>query len=482
MQQGSVAVIGGGMTGLVAARRLARSGCAVTVYEAGDRLGGQVRTVEFMGHRVDVGAESLHLAGPNVELLDELGLTDDLVVADSTFVWIWDGARRRRLPAGMGPAGPTRLWPIVRSGALSPFGLARAALEPLLPAPREAQGGIGSDGSVGSFITSRFGAEVTDRLVDPVLGSLHAGDVGRLSLRAATPMLAAKAARNRSMLIGSARARHAAGASAAVPAFVTLPGGLSDLVDRVLDGCDVEVRLGTRVHALEHIGDGFRLSVGPHSGDRVEGPHGGPCDGAHDGVVVALPAVPAAGLLRSLLGADAEPLSTLRTASVATVVVAWDAREAKACGALRATGVLTPSKAGTLMKAATFLSTKWPQMRDPHHYLFRLSAGRVGEHRIGSVSDEELVAAMLEELRAVTGLTGSPLQAQVYRWPDALPQLEVGHLEKIAAVRRALARIPGIQLAGAAYDGLGISSCVAAGRRSAEALIAELDLDVEVPI
>jgi oxygen-dependent protoporphyrinogen oxidase len=463
MQQGSVAVIGGGMTGLVAARGLAERGCAVTLYEAADRLGGQVRTVDVMGHLVDVGAESLHLAGPNVDLLDELGLTDQLIVAESSFVLIWDGARRRRLPAGMGPAGPTRLWPIVRSGSLSPLGMARAALEPVLPASTEQRSDTRADSSVGSFITERFGAEVTDRLVDPVLGSLHAGDVDRLSLRAATPMLAAKAARNRSLLLGSARKGHAA------PSFVTLPGGLSSLVDRILLGSEVNVRLGTRVEALERVGSAYALGTGSSERD------------SFDGVVVALPAVPAVKLLQPLLGTDAEPLTTLRTASVATVVVAWDAAQAASCKALRATGILTPSKAGTLMKASTFLSTKWPQLRDPDLYLFRLSAGRVGEDRLGSLSDEELVTRMTDELRDATGLAGSPVHAQAYRWPDALPQLEVGHLDKMATVRSALARTPGVQLAGGAYDGLGISSCVAAGRRSAEALIAELALDEEVP-
>lgn len=134
MVQASIAVIGGGITGLVAARRLADAGQAVTLYEAGSRLGGQVRTEEILGHAVDVGAESLHLAGPTSQLLDQVGLTERLVTAEPSFVWIWDGAKRRRLPAGMGPAGPTRMWPIVRSGALSPLAMIRAGLEPLLPA------------------------------------------------------------------------------------------------------------------------------------------------------------------------------------------------------------------------------------------------------------------------------------------------------------------------------------------------------------
>lgn len=303
---------------------------------------------------------------------------------------------------------------------------------------------------------------MTDRLVDPVLGSLHSGDVHRLSMRAATPMLAAKATRNRSLLLGSARSSHAA------PSFVTFPEGLATLIDRVLVGTDVDVRLAAQVDAIEPGGGrSYRLVAG------------GTDQGDFDGVVVALPAAPALGLLRPLLGDDAQPLATLRTASVATVAMAWDASAAASCEALRATGILTPATAGTLMKAATFLSTKWPHLRPSDHVLLRLSAGRVGENRVASLSDDQLVDRMVEELRSATGLTGSPMLARVYRWPNALPQLEVGHLEKLATVRSALAQRPGLVLAGAAYDGLGISSCIAAGRRSAEALIDELALNEE---
>ena len=461
MVQASLAVIGGGVTGLVAARRLAGAGHDVTLFEAGARLGGQVRTVEMLGQPVDVGAESLHLAGPNAQLLDELGLTDQLITADSSFAWIWDGARRRRLPAGMGPAGPTRMWPIVRSGALSPLGMARAGLEPLLPATREQRTGAQGDVSVGSFIGRRFGAEVTDRLVDPVLGSLHAGDVHRLSMRAATPMLAAKAARHRSLLLGSVRSAHPA------PSFVTFANGLATLIDHILAGTNVRVRLSSPVETIARSGRRFRLVETGADGSEF------------DGVVVALPAAPALGLMQPLLGVDAAPLGTLRTASVATAVVAWDAASAASCDPLRATGILTPAKARTLMKAATFLSTKWPHLRHPDHVLFRLSAGRVGEQRVAALTDGQLVDQMVDELQRATGLTGSPLQAQVYRWPGAIPQLEVGHLEKLANVRAGLARLPGLALAGAAYDGLGISSCIASGHRGAEALIDELVLNEE---
>jgi oxygen-dependent protoporphyrinogen oxidase len=302
---------------------------------------------------------------------------------------------------------------------------------------------------------------VTDRLVDPVLGSLHSGDVHRLSMRAATPMLAAKAKRNRSLLLGSARSGHPA------PSFVTFPEGLSTLIDRILGGTDVDVRMAMPVDAIEPSGARYRLvAAGIDQGD-------------FDGVVLALPAAPALGLLQPLLGNDAAPLGALRTATVATVAVAWDASEVASCEAFQTTGILTPAKAGTLMKAATFLSTKWPHLRHPDHALLRLSAGRVGEHRVASLTDEQLVEQMVDELRRATGLAGVPTEAHVYRWADALPQLEVGHLEKLAVVRSALAQRPALALVGAAYDGLGISSCIAAGQRGADTMIDQLALNEE---
>lgn len=458
----TIAVVGGGVTGLVAARRLAKAGRAVTLFEAGDRLGGQVRTVDVLGRPVDVGAESLHLAGPAIsELLDELGLTDELITAESSFAWIWDGRRRRRLPAGVGPAGPTRLLPVVRAGVLSPLGMARAALEPVVPARTDWKR-PGGDLGVGPFVARRFGRQVADRLVDPVLGSLHAGDVDRLSLRAATPMLAAKAARHRSLLLGSA------GGPRGAPAFVSFPGGLVTMIDRILAETDVDVCLDTGVRAIEACVGGYALQ--DDLGDL----------GSFDGVIVALPAAPAARILRPLVGPAADGLEALRTASVATVAIAFPGRAAETCAALQATGMLTPSTTGSLLKAATFLGTKWAHLRDDDHFLVRLSAGRVGDERVAALDDRELVDQLLVEFGRATGLTVPPVHTHVERWPNALPQLEVGHLDRLATIRSHLATHAGLQVAGAAYDGLGIATCVRSGRDAADDLHSYLEIPSEV--
>jgi protoporphyrinogen/coproporphyrinogen III oxidase len=451
---GRVAVVGGGITGLVAARRLADTGARVTVLEAAPRVGGQVHTVHVIGLPIDVGAEALHVSAPQLAaLVDDLGLTDRLVRARPGNTRIWDGHRLLPLPAGVGPTAPTRLGPVVRSGVLSPRGLARAAMEPLVP------GGLPDDQdiSVGTFLSRRFGSQVTERLVDPVLGSLHAGDVTQLSLRAAVPQLAAVAGRHRSLVVA-----RRGGPKPPPPAFATFRDGLVALIDRLLDDVDVEVRTSTRVSAITPLARGYEVSTS---------------DGLvldADAVVVALPATVAAALLEPLAPGAEGILGSVRNATVATIVAAYPRSATDRIEAMRATGLLVPSTTGRALKAATFLSSKWPHLQHHDRFLVRLSAGRVGSPLVSSLDDEELVGALHADLAEATGLTATPVEVHVHRWPRALPQLEVGHLDRMAAVRDLLARHPGLVLAGASYDGIGIAACISSGNEAAATVATHL--------
>lgn len=445
----SVAVIGGGVAGLVAARRLALLGADVTLLEAGPRLGGQLRSEVVAGHPIDVGAEALHLAGPHVTgLVTELGLADELVTSAPGFSWIWTGRRLRRLPAGVGPAGPTRLAPVVTGRVLSPRGVLRAAAEPLIP-------GSVSEGdvSVGALLSKRFGRQVTERLVDPLLGSLHAGDVSRLSARAVTPQLVADATSRRSLLL----ARRGQATGVRVP-FATLPRGLGSLPDRLLGGTGVVVRRSTAARSIVPVKGRHRVEVGAGEALTV------------DAVVLAVPALVAGDLLEPVAPRAAAHLVGLRSASVVTVLAAYPRRAVEATPALRATGLLVPSSAGRLLKAATFLSSKWPHLSDPAHAFVRLSAGRAGSSAVADLDDEELVERLHGDLTDATGLATGPTEVHVCRWPNALTQLEVGHLERIESVRRELRDHPGIVLAGASYEGLGVSACVRSGLQAAAAV------------
>jgi oxygen-dependent protoporphyrinogen oxidase len=448
----SVAVIGGGITGLVAARALTARGARVTVLEAGSRLGGQIRSVAFAGHTVDVGAEALHIAGPHVgSLLDELGLRRDLVQANPGSAWIWTGRGLRRLPAGVGPAGPTRLRPLLQARILSPRGLVRAGLEPLIPGSTR-----GSDVAVGAFLSRRFGRQVTDRLVDPLLGSLHAGDVHRLSLRAATPYLAAQVDQHRSLLLAQ-RGRSQAGA----PSFVSFPQGLTRLIDALEADAGCTVRCDTRVEALTVVDTDSGCELRTASGESL----------AVDAAVLALPAHAAARLLAETAPEVASGLDGWRAASVVTAVVSYPAAAADAAPAMRASGLLLPSTSGRLLKAATFLTRKWPFLDDGERMLVRLSGGRAGSEEIAALDDAELVRRLHADLAEATGLGAEPLEVHVERWPRAMPQLEVGHLERLAAVRGALSARGPVVLAGAPYDGIGLAACIRSGQRAADAIL-----------
>ena len=443
----TVAVVGGGISGLAAARRLRQRGAQVTVFEAGERLGGQIRPVAFAGHLVDVGAEAVHQSAPGMNaLISELGLTEDLINANRGTSWLWTQRGLRRLPEGVGPAGPRNLVPVLRSGVMSLAGLARAGLEPFVPR-RRPRGDIG----VGEFVSQRFGRQVAERFVDPVLGSLHAGDINRLSLRATTPELAAVADARRSVLL-SQRAR----GSGPPMSFVTWAGGVSTLVDRMWADTDIEVKTSTRVSSVTSIPDG-RFGLQLADGVVVE----------VDAVVLAVPAKVAADLIRALSTTAADLLGRVRYASVATAVVAYPRAGVGQVEALAGNGLLVPSSRGRMLKAATFLSVKWPHLADPTHVLVRLSGGRAGGPDVGELDDAALVTRLHNDLADATGIAVQPAESYVERWPNAIPQLEVGHLERMTAARADLQRYPGLTLAGASYDGLGIAACIRSGERAA---------------
>ncbi|GAB3058630.1 protoporphyrinogen oxidase [Intrasporangium mesophilum] len=474
-----VVVVGGGMSGLVAARRLRQSGSEVTLVEADNRLGGQVHTAQVGGRLVDVGAEALHLGSPTVQaLVDELGLTSTVVGSRPGQSWLWTRDRLRPLPPGMTPTGPTRLRPVVTSGVMSVRGIGRAGLEPVAARLRPALG-ADEDVSVGEFVTGRFGSEVTERFVDPLLGSLHAGDVHRLSLRACAPGLVEAATQRRSVVARRRAPRARSGGNPlqkapTLPMFGSWPGGLETLTRALLDGQSVEVRLDTRVVSIARRARGYTVtteSAGRTSTLDV------------DGVVLAIPAHAAAPLLLPHAAAAARLLAEAVVARVATVVVGFDRAQTQGLRALGGTGLLLPSTAGGSLKAVTHLSRKWPQFADDDLTLLRLSAGRATydppngldgpDGPLDGLDDEALVAGLLRDLAQVSGLEAAPRLVHVERWSAGLPQLRVGHHARLRAIRHEVAeRLPGVALAGSAYDGLGLVSCISSGEAAARALAA----------
>lgn len=449
-----VAVVGAGVSGLVAARSLLQQGAEVTLLEAAHRVGGQVESREVSdGVWLDLGAESVHLSAPGMaELIEELGLTGSVVRAAPGSSLLATRRGLRTLPAGVGPAGPSRLAPVLTSRTLTVPQLVRAGLEPLA-SRRTAALAPNADISVGDFVARRFGRAVSGTFVDPLLGNLHAGDVGRLSLRSCAPMLVPSATSGTSLL----RRRTHAGAA---PQFVTWPQGLRAVTDALAATPGLDTRTGSRVSAIEPTGVGYLV--------RTAG--AGPNATEVDAVVLAVPAAAAAELLTLVAPAARAPLTTVEAADVATVLVAVPASAARQH--LRGTGLLLGSGTGRLLKAATFVGAKWPHLSGAQDHWLRLSAGRAGDRRIADLDDAALVAHLMRDLCELTRLDVEPTRSVVRRWPATMPQLTVGHAQRIAAARAALP--PGVFLAGASYDGLGLAACVRSGRAAADAARQEI--------
>lgn len=497
-------VIGAGITGLAAARAARQQGLRVTVLESGGRPGGKLALGEVAGVRIDLGAESiLARRTEGTGLAESLGLTGDLVHPATTSAGIWSRGALRPLPAGQLMGVPGDLRALADSGILSADGLARAQADPALP-PSPVEGDV----SVGAFVTARMGREVSDRLVEPLLGGVYAGHADRLSVQATVPQLAGLAAAGTSLsegvrdLLAATAAARPAGPPA--PVFAGLRGGVGRLPVELAaanEADGVEIRYGAEVRALDRTaGSGAVAPAGP---DRA--PETGPgepvwrialADGTAliaDAVLLAVPAYVAARLLAPVAGLAANELADIEYGSVAIVTLAvsraqLEARAAAGSGSsgggpagpngpnaavpgLPGSGFLVPAVDGRAIKASTFSSVKWPWLDQSAGDLviLRASLGRAGESAELDRDDAGLVDLVRADLADAVGLRAAPVGTHVQRWADSLPQYNVGHLGRIARIRAALPA--GAAVAGAAYDGIGIPACIASARTAVSTLM-----------
>jgi len=463
----TVVVVGGGIAGLAAASRLVEANPELTVQvlEAADRVGGKLRRVEVAGVGVDVGAEALLARRPEgLELIGSAGLSAELRYPLTTAALLRSEGQNHPLPAKTLLGIPSDLASVRKSGVLSEVSLATIAAEPALgPYPP-----LGGDVSVGDVVAQRFGTEVVDRLVDPLLGGVYAGHAHRISLQAAIPTLAYRLIEQGESLLTAARAVVSAGArDDGSPVFASLAGGLARLPERLAANPRLSVRTSSTVRAVRRTPTGFTLTVGsvPQSLE-IE------CDA----LVIAVPAGKSASLLADIVPLAAAELADIEMASMVIVTLAFEQRALSEAGGLPAgSGLLIPQREALAVKAMTFTSQKWPDVgADRGLWLMRASLGRAGQQGALQRADPELVDIVRAELAEVTGVSLAPVDWHVQRWGGALPQYDVGHIQKIGRIRSSVAQVPGLAVCGASYDGVGLPACIASALLAADRVLSHL--------
>jgi oxygen-dependent protoporphyrinogen oxidase len=459
-----VAVVGGGVAGLAAAVRIrdrAPADTEIIVYEQSGRLGGKLRTGELAGTTVERGAEAFLVGAPDggesaaVRFARRLGLGDRLVHPAALPAALAIGGELQRVPGGtlVGVPGDLSLLGTV---ARPVAGADRDEGHPLL-AP-------GADVAVGALVRARYGDEVADRLVDPMLGGVYAGRADHLSLATTMPALAA-AARTEHTLAGAVRAAQAAAVRVpGRPVFGAVDGGMTQLIAAAASAAGARISLGLPVREIARTPHGWRLLLGPVPAPQTDDV---------DAVVLAVPARPAARMLAGVDLSAAAEVEALDYAGVALIAMALP----PGTPLPELSGFLVPPTEGTLVKAATFVTHKWPHLRrEGGPVIIRASLGRAGEEHRLQPPDPVLTATAHAELgRLLGGELPPPVASWVQRWGGGLPQYPPGHLERVALARAALGDRGGLVLAGAAYDGVGIPACVASGESAADDVLKHLE-------
>lgn len=471
-----IVVVGGGIAGLAAAYRLqtlAREAALpfrITLFERDTQLGGKIRTERHDGFIVEGGPDTFLAYKPwGVALCKELGLAARLRGTNQAHrkTYVMRDGRLHRLPEGLTGMIPTRFTPMLQTTLLSWPGKLRMGLDFLLP-PRSANG----DESLAAFISRRLGSEVYERLIEPLMGGIYAGDATQLSLAATFPQLRQLELEHGGLIKGmlarraqmqSARRSNANGALApgSRSAFLTPETGLAEIVDALVAALkDAQLRTGAQVCEIFPAADGYTLML-----DEAEQLHA-------DAVILATPAFASAKLLQGLDDKLAATLREIPYVSTATVSLAY--RLEHVLRPLDGYGYVIPRAEGGDILACTWTSTKFPHRAPPGYVLLRAFVGRAGKQAALAGDDDHLLGLVLAEMKRTLGISAAPLFHCIYRWPDAMPQYTLGHPERMHQIERRLAARPGLHVAGAAYGGIGIPDCIHSGEQAARAALRHL--------
>lgn len=460
-----IAVIGGGISGLSAAHRLAELDptCRITILEAGSRLGGVISTLHEDGYQVEQSADNFITTVPwAVSLSKRIGLGDALIHTNPTHrhTFVVRKGRLCKLPDGFLMMAPTRMWPLAVTSILSPWGKLRAGLEYFIPA-----GTDDADESMASFVRRRLGREVFDRLVEPLVSAVYAADMERLSLDATLPQFR-EMEREYGSLIRAMRRRMAASRATARDSgarysmFVTPREGLSSMVAAVAARLPADTaRLGTRVEQIARGDDGRWLVT--MAGGNAE---------PFDGLIVAAPSDEAARLLRGVDAGLASHLERIEHSGTAIISVGY--QRGQVGHPLDGMGVCIPAIENSPILACSFSSQKYAHRAPDGHVLLRIFAGGARHAELAVMDDDRLRQILLDELQKLLRIQGPPAYCNIAHWPRTMPQYHVGHKQLVGQIEARVATLPGLALAGNAFHGVGIPHCIHSGEMAAERVLA----------
>ncbi len=455
-----VVIVGGGLSGLVAAYRLSKECAArgiplrLTLLEGSERLGGNLVTEHHEGCHVDGGPDAWVAAKPEgVALCRELGLSDEFIetIPENRRVYLVHQGALTPLPEGVVLGVPTRLMPVLRTKLLSPRAKARLALDLVLP-----QRSVDDDLSLGELVERRVGREVVEALTEPLLAGIYAGDAWSLSARSTFPQLIEMSKRG-GLLRGAGAAAPKRSGGALPSTFVSLKRGVGSMVD-ALEGHIPPgvIRRSAPVRWVKR-GQRARWEVATDR-EVIEA----------DEVVLAMPSHKTAGVIEAAAPEAARAMRAIPWSSAATVFFAW--RREDIPHPMDATGFIVPKREGRAVLAATFVSSKWPGRAPAGTALIRAFVGGVGHEERVSLPDDEMAALAFDELRSILGVRASPLWTRVYRFVETSPQPRVGHAARVSAVRDAVSKHPGLSVLGSWLDGVGIPDVIRLADATARAM------------
>ncbi len=469
-----VVIVGGGISGLSAAFALLEQAgkrdesLQCTVVEAQDYFGGKIVTNRQDGFVTEGGPDSFLTTKPSaLALCEKLGLTSQLINTNTgnAQTFTYSKGRLREFPQGLIAMVPTKLGPLFHSGVVSWAGIVRMGADWIIPARTRTK----DEETLAEFFSRRLGSEAFDRLIEPLVAGIYAGDANELSVDATFPQLVELERKHGSLIKGAltmqrARSSHKPDATART-LFTTLQGGLGDLISSLTDRLScagVSLRRGTNVRAVGSLDFHTPYRVELDGGERLDA----------EAVILATPAYVSANVLRSFDDEAATALDGIPYASTMTISMVFPEPDVQP--QLRGYGFVVPRVENRSLIAATWSSMKWAGRAPSGHCLIRCYLGGRGREHLVDLDDAELTGRACRELESMVGIQRSPLHVEVYRWPRAMPQYTRGHRERVQHIRQRVGRHHGLYVTGAAYDGIGIPDCIRDAENTSEKVSAYL--------